>query len=138
MRVIAGSARGRTLKAPEGMGTRPMTDRTKGSVFNILAHIGFPQDGDRVLDLYAGTGSLGIEALSRGAAWCDFVEQNSKVVAIIHDNLVGTGFEAQGKVHSASVPTFLTRHSATLKGGAASDEQTYDIIFLDPPYAAPI
>ncbi|HEX6605357.1 MAG TPA: RsmD family RNA methyltransferase, partial [Chloroflexia bacterium] len=64
MRVIAGSARGLRLKAPEGRGTRPMTDRVKESLFGTLASLGYPQEGDRVLDLYAGTGSLGIEALS--------------------------------------------------------------------------
>src|SRR4051812_30883092 len=114
MRVIAGSARGRPLKAPEGLGTRPMTDRIKESLFNILSSMGFPQDGDRILDLYAGTGSLGIEALSRGAGWADFVEQNAKVAAITSANLSSTGLAGHGKVHAQSVRGFLSRSNFTI------------------------
>ena len=123
MRVIAGSAKGRPLKAPAGMGTRPMTDRVKESLFNILTVMGYPQEGDRVLDLYAGTGSLGIEALSRGAAWADFVDYGNAPLPRILDNLAGTGLAGQGKAHQMTVSAFLrlirwSTFSATRRGGS--------------------
>ena len=94
-----GQRKGRPLKAPAGMGTRPMTDRVKDSLFNILTVMGYPQEGDRVLDLYAGTGALGIEALSRGAAWADFVEQANTPARCIAANLAATGLAGRGKIH---------------------------------------
>src|SRR3982750_4402265 len=97
MRVISGTAKGRTLKGPPGMGTRPMTDRLKTSLFNILAPYGI--EGARVLDLYAGSGSLGIEMLSRGAEWADFVEQNAAVCQGIADNLSTTRLTEHGRVY---------------------------------------
>ena len=90
MRVITGSAKGHRLKAPKGMTTRPMLDRVKEALFSVLEGYG-PIRG-RVLDLYAGTGSLGIECLSRGASWADFVEMRAHVCAIIRDNLAHTHF----------------------------------------------
>ncbi len=129
MRVISGSAKGRPLKGPPGPGTRPMTDMVKGALFNILTPFGFA--GARVLDLYAGTGSLGIEALSRGAAHADFVEQNRAACRNIQGNLDSTVLAARGKVHPRTVTEFLA-HPPRLDDAVAK----YDIIFADPPYAA--
>ncbi|MEI7643209.1 MAG: 16S rRNA (guanine(966)-N(2))-methyltransferase RsmD [Chloroflexales bacterium] len=126
MRVITGKAKGHTLKAPKGLGTRPMLDKVKGSLFSILEGYG-PIRG-RVLDLYAGTGSLGIECLSRGASAADFVEQSAHVCAIIVDNLRHTKLDALGKVHKVPVDRFLQGHRGV---------GHYDIIVMDPPYADP-
>jgi 16S rRNA (guanine966-N2)-methyltransferase len=126
MRVITGSAKGHQLKAPKGMGTRPMLDRVKEALFSVLEGYG-PIRG-RVLDLYAGTGSLGIECLSRGAAWADFVEQNGHVCAIIRDNLRHTKLDNRARVIQAPVARFL---------GQANGAQSYAIIVMDPPYADP-
>jgi 16S rRNA (guanine966-N2)-methyltransferase len=126
MRVITGKAKGHALKAPKGLGTRPMLDKVKGSLFSILEGYG-PIRG-RVLDLYAGTGSLGIECLSRGASAADFVEQSAHVCAIIADNLRHTRLDGLGKVHCMPVDRYLRGHR-----GAGH----YDIIIMDPPYADP-
>src|SRR5438094_4275222 len=130
MRVISGTAKGRHLKAPPGLGTRPMTDRLKTSLFNILSQYGF--DGARVLDLYAGSGSLGIEMLSRGAEWADFVEQNASVCRVIQDNLSTTRLADRARVYNMHVARFLSTMGARVDG-----ESKYDIIVLDPPYADP-
>lgn len=126
MRVITGSAKGHHLKAPKGMGTRPMLDRVKEAVFSVLEGYG-PIRG-RVLDLYAGTGSLGIECLSRGAAWADFVERNNHVCKIIAENLEHTKFSDHAKVHNMPVARYVA---------SVRPEEKYDIIFMDPPYADP-
>lgn len=126
MRVITGKAKGHSLKAPKGLGTRPMLDKVKGSLFSILEGYG-PIRG-RVLDLYAGTGSLGIECLSRGASAADFVEQSAHVCAIISDNLRHTKLDAISKVHCMPVDRFLHGHRGV---------GHYDIIVMDPPYADP-
>lgn len=123
MRVITGQAKGRRLKAPKGMNTRPTSDRTKESLFNII--------GDRlldkaVLDLYAGTGAIGIEALSRGADSAVFVEKDQRVVKIIRANLDLTGLADQAEIISQDVDSTVAR--------LASQQRTFDIIFLDPPY----
>lgn len=120
MRVIAGSARGVPLKAPNVSGLRPTSDLIRGAIFDILGQF-FGAD-TRVLDLYAGTGALGIEALSRGAGAADFVEQNAKVCAAIRENLKAAGLQDQARVHCLSV-------------GRASLTGPYDLIFMDPPYA---
>src|SRR5690242_18369240 len=142
MRVIAGSARGMRLKAPEGRGTRPMTDRVKESLFGTLASLGYPQEGDRVLDLYAGTGSLGIEALSRGAGWCDFVEQNAGVGRIIAANLAFTRLAGSARVHIMAVDAYLKLRAVgrNLRSGDKEPlpDVKCDIIFMDPPYADPV
>jgi len=132
MRVIAGTAKGRPLKAPPTMGTRPMTDRLKTSLFDTLTPFGI--SGARVLDLYAGSGSLGIEMLSRGADWCDFVEQSASVVRVIQDNLRTTGMADKAHVFKMPVERFLT---TTGGNGRATGQTEYDIITLDPPYADP-
>jgi 16S rRNA (guanine(966)-N(2))-methyltransferase RsmD len=127
MRVITGSAKGHRLKAPKGMTTRPMLDRVKEALFSVLEGYG-PIRG-RVLDLYAGTGSLGIECLSRGASWADFVEMRAHVCAIIRDNLEHTRFADRARVHQMQVGRYLA---------TAHPPEKYDIILMDPPYADPV
>ena len=131
MRVITGLAKGRRLKAPSPATTRPMTDMIKGALFTMLTPLGI--EGRRVLDLYAGSGSIGIEALSRGAATADFVEQNAGVGAIIADNLAHTRFDDRGRVHRARVSAFLSR----LATAPPPPDERFDLVFMDPPYAAP-
>lgn len=117
MRVITGSARGRKLKSPENRDIRPTTDNVKESLFNILQ---FDIEGRRVLDLFAGTGQLGIECLSRGAAEATFVDRDKEAVRIVRDNLKSCGLTAQ--VWQEDALQFLERG------------QRYDLIFVDPPY----
>ena len=119
MRVITGSARGRRLKEPKNMDIRPTTDKVKESIFNIVQ---FDLEGRRVLDLFAGTGQLGIEALSRGAKSAVFVDESNEAVKIIRENLEHCGLK--GEVARDDAIGFLSR------GGK------FDIIFLDPPYAS--
>jgi 16S rRNA (guanine966-N2)-methyltransferase len=126
MRVITGKAKGHRLKAPKGLGTRPMLDRVKVSLFSVLE--GFGPIRGRVLDLYAGTGSLGIECLSRGASSADFVEQRAHVCTIIADNLRHTRLDPIGKVYCMPVERFIQGHRGV---------GHYDIIVMDPPYADP-
>ncbi|MHB9096120.1 MAG: 16S rRNA (guanine(966)-N(2))-methyltransferase RsmD [Eubacteriales bacterium] len=123
LRVITGRARGRKLKAPKGMETRPTSDRIKESLFNII--------GDRIidaifLDLYAGTGAIGIEAISRGAGKSVFVESNLRTIKIIKENLELTGLAEQAEVLCRDVSSAIRMLS---KG-----ERKFSIIFLDPPY----
>ena len=117
MRVITGTARGRKLREPSGMEIRPTADSVKEAVFNIIQ---FDIEGRRVLDLFAGTGQLGIEALSRGAVECVFVDESREAVAIVKENLAKCRFTA--KVVQADSIGYLR--------GAGK----FDIIFLDPPY----
>ena len=123
MRVISGSARGHKLKAPEGLTTRPTTDRIKESLFNIIA-------GDlymcRFLDLFSGSGAIGIEALSRGADKAVFVDRDSKSVSVIKYNLEAVWLKDRAQVLNCDVFSAISR----LKG---LDEK-FDIIFMDPPY----
>jgi 16S rRNA (guanine966-N2)-methyltransferase len=126
MRVITGKAKGHKLKAPKGLSTRPMLDKVKESLFSILE--GFGPIRGRILDLYAGTGSLGIECLSRGASAADFVEQSAHVCSIIADNLKHTRLDGLAKVHCMPVDRFLQGHRGV---------GHYDIIVMDPPYADP-
>jgi 16S rRNA (guanine966-N2)-methyltransferase len=115
------------------MGTRPMTDRLKTSLFDTLVPYGIA--GARVLDLYAGTGSIGIEMLSRGAIFCDFVEQNAGVCRIIQDNLETTRLADRARVHKMPVARYLSMKSDASELALSSTQ--YDIITLDPPYADP-
>ncbi len=117
MRVITGTARGRRLKTPEGMDIRPTTDNVKESVFNILQ---FDIEGRRVLDLFAGTGQLGIECLSRGAKEVVFIDQSRDAVKIIKENLKTCGFSAP----------VLQQDASSYLGACGS----FDLIFVDPPY----
>lgn len=126
MRVITGKAKGHRLKAPKGLSTRPMLDKVKEALFSILE--GFGRIRGRVLDLYAGTGSLGIECLSRGASSADFVEQSGGVCKIIAENLEHTKLAGQARVHCMPVDRFLAGHRGV---------GHYDIIVMDPPYADP-
>ena len=121
MRVIAGTARGVQLKTPEGMQTRPTVDRVKEAMFSII-HFDLP--GAKVLDLFGGTGQLGIEALSRGAASATFVDQAEPACRLIKENLRRAKFENAGKVVRCDYMEYLSRC-----------REDYDIILLDPPYA---
>ncbi len=123
MRVIAGELRSRKLIPPKGPLTRPITDRAKESIFNMLASLGVLEDA-KVLDLYAGSGSFGIESLSRGADYVDFVERSQAGVEALNTNISTLGLGLKSRVHKVGVETFL-------KGNASS---VYDIVFCDPPY----
>ncbi len=121
MRVIAGDLGGRDLACPKGKAVRPITGRVKGAVFNILGHrVG----GAKVLDLYAGCGSFGIEALSRGAAWVDFVEREAGHVRFLEGNLEALGLSPRAGVHVREVRAAL----AGLAGPV-------DLILADPPFS---
>lgn len=119
MRIIAGSAKGHALKVPREV-SRPTTDRVRESVFGILSAV---LGEARVLDLFAGSGALGIEALSRGASECTFVEQNRGAARVIEENLKKTGVSG-GKAVCREVSAFLK-----------AEKRSYDLIFADPPYA---
>ena len=123
MRIIGGTARGRRLKAPKGSAIRPTADRVREALFNIL-----PRDlsGQRVLDLFAGSGSLSLEALSRGAASALLVDDSAEAAGLIRRNLETLGFADRARIWSQPVGKALSRLTAE---GAA-----YDAIFLDPPY----
>ncbi|MBA2598052.1 MAG: RsmD family RNA methyltransferase [Chloroflexia bacterium] len=130
MRVIAGERRGFQLKGPAGKFTRPMADKIKGALFSMLASLAVAPD--RVLDLYAGTGGIGIEALSRGAAAADFVERNAAAAAVVRANLVHTRYSDVSRVFQESVSAFLTRAERN-----RAETLPYDLIIMDPPYADP-
>lgn len=121
MRVITGSARGRRLKELEGMETRPTTGKVKESIFSILQ---FDIEGRRVLDLFAGTGQLGIEALSRGARECVFIDQRKDAVNLIRENVKLCDLTDNAVVRQGDSMAYL-------KSG-----EKFDIIFLDPPYGS--
>lgn len=122
MRVIAGQFRSRPLQAPAGMATRPTSDRLRETLFNILA----PRiQGARFLDLYSGSGAVGIESLSRGAAHVTFVEKARPALVALRANLDRLGITKDFAIQASGVTTFL-RDSATATG--------FDIVFLDPPY----
>jgi 16S rRNA (guanine966-N2)-methyltransferase len=122
MRVIAGKAKGRRLKAPT-TGTRPMTDRIREALFSSLGDI----EGARVLDLYAGSGSLGLEALSRGAAEAIFVENARDAILKLRQNIEETGFTDAARVEWDDVASVLSR----------TVDARVDLIFVDPPYSTP-
>jgi 16S rRNA (guanine(966)-N(2))-methyltransferase RsmD len=124
MRVITGKAKGRHLKFPAGTKTRPVTDMVRGAIFSILENI--TDDWSQVLDLFSGSGALGIEALSRGAGWADFVENEHKCCAIIKENLAATGFTDQAHVYCNDVSKALSFL-----------DKEYNIILMDPPYSNP-
>ena len=121
MRVITGKARGVQLKTPDGMLTRPTTDRVKEALFSIIQ---FELPGARVLDLFGGTGQLGIEALSRGAKEAVFVDAREDACKLILENLKRAKMEKEGKVVRSDYLDYLKRC-----------RETFDIILLDPPYA---
>ena len=122
MRVIAGRAKGHRLAGPPSRATRPTSDLVRGAIFSALESM--VVELTRVLDLYAGSGALGIEALSRGGQWCDFVEKDARSCASIRENLAKTRFDGLAKVHCAPVERALAR----LEG-------PYTLVLADPPYA---
>ena len=122
MRVIAGTARGRKLKELPGMTTRPTTDQVKEAIFNIVQ---FEVEGRRVLDLFAGTGQLGIEALSRGAEGCVFVDLGREPVRVIRENLAALSMEDRGRVVQGDSLSFLS-----------SCREKFGLALLDPPYGS--
>ncbi len=122
IRVIGGRCRGRRLEVADLPSLRPTTDRMRETIFNILAHrVDF--DGLRVLDLYAGSGGLGIEALSRGASCVDFVETNRRAAAVIEQNLASLGLDESGRVHCRRVEQVVDSLGR------------YDVVLADPPYS---
>ena len=121
MRVISGKARGVLLKTPDGMSTRPTADRVKEALFSIIQ---FEIPNAKVLDLFGGTGQLGIEALSRGAASAVFVDVQESACRLIRENLKRSRMESSARVVCADYLAFLKK-----------SHETFDIIFLDPPYA---
>lgn len=123
MRVIAGTYGGRVLRPPKGESVRPTSDRVKESLFNMLSHR-LAWDGCVVCDLYAGSGSLGIEALSRGAASVCFVERDRTAMAALKDNLRMLSLDSRAVLRQIAVETFLSRAV-----------QPFDLILADPPYA---
>jgi 16S rRNA (guanine(966)-N(2))-methyltransferase RsmD len=127
MRVVAGKYGGRRLYAPKGQRARPTTDRVKESLFAIL-RADIPRA--RVLDLFAGCGNLGIEALSRGAAHCTFVDAGPTCVRVIRDNLAALGIE-RGQVR------VIRGDARQLLGELAERGESFDVVFLDPPYDGP-
>ncbi len=121
MRVITGKARGVALKTPEGLQTRPTADRVKEALFSVIQ---FDLPNAQVLDLFAGTGQLGIEALSRGAKSAVFVDANDAPCKLVKENLKRTRLEQQARVVKGDYLSFLK-----------NCRETFDIVFLDPPYA---
>ena len=125
MRIIAGMYRSRSLQAPPGLDTRPTSDRLRETLFNVLA----PRiEGATFLDLYAGSGAVGLEALSRGAGEVVFVEHAPAALKVLRANLASLGIGAGFSLHSGTVRTYRTRLSKT--------ERPFNIVFLDPPYDA--
>jgi 16S rRNA (guanine966-N2)-methyltransferase len=125
MRVVGGRLRGRAIAAPKSKAIRPTADRLRESLFNILAHVfGDPVNGARVLDLFAGTGALGIEALSRGAAFTLFVDDGAEARALLRENVAALGLGGISKIF---------RRDAT-KLGDAHPVVAFSLAFLDPPY----
>jgi 16S rRNA (guanine966-N2)-methyltransferase len=125
MRIVGGTLRGRSLAAPRSDAIRPTTDRTRAAVFNVLVHgFGDPVDGARVLDLFAGTGALGLEALSRGAAQCVFIEEGAEGRGLIRTNVEAFGLTGRTKIF---------RRDATSLGPIGTIAP-FDLVFADPPY----
>lgn len=127
MRIISGSARGRKIGTPRGTRVRPTSDRVKEAIFNVLNSLKGSIEGAQVLDLFAGTGNLGIEALSRGAAHVVFVDSHKESAAQVKKNLEETSFSAGAEVillDSVKAIAFLARKN-----------RHFDLVFLDPPYS---
>jgi 16S rRNA (guanine966-N2)-methyltransferase len=126
MRIIAGTKRGMKLFSPETKETRPITDRVKQSLFDILTNYDL-LSAARVADLFCGVGSLGLEALSRGAAFVTFVEKNGEVIEVLEKNVAKAGFGERSRVVHAS---------AFRVGAPVGPDGRYDLVFVDPPYAS--
>ncbi|MBI1366063.1 MAG: 16S rRNA (guanine(966)-N(2))-methyltransferase RsmD [Alphaproteobacteria bacterium] len=127
MRIVGGKFRGRSILTPKGRDTRPTSDKARESLFNILSHRGdFSLEGARVIDLFAGSGALGFEAMSRGAHWCLFVETDAAARGAIRDNIEALGLFGSTRLH---------RRSATSLGSKpAGVGPPFTLAFLDPPY----
>lgn len=123
MRIVAGSRGGRRLKAPAGLSVRPTPDKVREALFSIL---GERVRGARFLDLYAGTGAVGLEALSRGATSAEFVEQSASVARLLKENIRALDFEGETRVWIGRLPAVL--------GKIAKARPTFDLVFADPPY----
>jgi 16S rRNA (guanine966-N2)-methyltransferase len=129
VRIVGGQFKGRALKAPEGRDTRPTSDRAREAMFNILEHAEWSPGlaGARVLDLFAGSGTLGFEALSRGAAFALFVETDAGARGAIRDNIEALGLFGVTRIHR--------RDATDLGPKPAGLSEPFDLVFLDPPYA---
>jgi len=125
MRVISGQAKGRVLLGPKSDRIRPALDKIKGAIFNILWNILGNIEGAKVLDLFAGTGSIGIEAISRGASEAVFVDEGTEALQLIRKNLVLCRFENRGKIIRLPIPRQLSR---------LKNQGPFQLIFVDPPY----
>ena len=123
MRVISGSAKGRKLKAPPGLNTRPITDMIKGALFNVW---GSEVIDAKLLDLFAGSGSVGIEALSRGAEKVVFVDKSNQAIKVIKENLSNCGFEKAGQLYQGDIFQAL--------GALARQGERFNLIYIDPPF----
>jgi 16S rRNA (guanine966-N2)-methyltransferase len=128
LRIVSGEFRGKPLVAPEGQATRPTSDRARESIFNILEHAPWSEGvrEARVIDLFAGSGALGFEALSRGATFCLFVETDEAARGAIRDNVDAFGLFGRTRVHR--------RDAADLGQRPGADGPAFDLAFLDPPY----
>jgi 16S rRNA (guanine966-N2)-methyltransferase len=128
MRIVGGQFKGRAIAAPTGRDTRPTSDRTREAVFNILEHADWSPglDGRRVLDLFAGAGGLGLEAMSRGAAFALFVETDAAARGAIRDNIEALGLFGTTRIHR--------RDATDLGVKPAGVGEPFDLVFLDPPY----
>jgi 16S rRNA (guanine966-N2)-methyltransferase len=129
LRIVSGDFRGKALIAPKGDATRPTSDRARQAIFNILEHAPWSEGvrGRRVIDLFAGSGALGFEALSRGAGFCLFVETDEAARGAIRDNIDAMGLFGRTRVHRRSAVDLGVRPGA--------DGPAFDLAFLDPPYA---
>jgi 16S rRNA (guanine966-N2)-methyltransferase len=128
MRIVGGEFKGRAIAAPQGRDTRPTSDRARESVFNVLAHADWSPgvEGRRVLDLFAGSGALGLEAMSRGAAFALFVETDASARGTIRDNIEALGLFGTTRIHR--------RDATDLGVKPAGLGDPFDLVFLDPPY----
>jgi 16S rRNA (guanine966-N2)-methyltransferase len=128
MRIVGGEFKGRAIAAPQGRDTRPTSDRTRESVFNVLAHADWSPgvEGRRALDLFAGSGALGLEAMSRGAAFALFVETDAAARGAIRDNIQALGLFGSTRIHR--------RDATDLGAKPAGLGEPFDLVFLDPPY----
>lgn len=129
MRIVAGSLKGRAILAPEGQNTRPTSDRARQAIFNVLEHASWAEGlrDARIMDIYAGSGALGFEALSRGAAFALFVEIDDGARGVIRENMDAYGLFGRGRVHR--------RSAIDLGERPGSVGEAFDLAFLDPPYA---
>ncbi len=127
MRVVAGELRGRPIRTPDGADVRPTSDRARQAIFNILEHASWSEglEARRVLDVFAGSGAMGLEALSRGAAFCLFVDLAERSLAATRANLGAFGLQSRARLH---------RQDATRMTRRPEIETPFDLAFLDPPY----